>query len=160
HSISNVEGGFRLETSRGAMAARTVVLATGGRSLPKTGSDGGGYGLATALGHSLVPQTPALAPLVLDGSFHASLSGIAGDVELTALVAGEKPVRIRGPMLWTHIGVSGPAAMDMSRVWHRAVLNKAAVELRVNFLPGETFESVDGRLAQMTDQQSQASPSN
>ena len=58
--------GFALDTSRGPLTARRVVLATGGRSLPKTGSDGGGYEIARALGHTLVPPTPALAPLVLD----------------------------------------------------------------------------------------------
>ena len=51
---------FTLDTSRGPLTARRVVLASGGRSLPKTGSDGGGYEIARAFGHTLVPQTPAL----------------------------------------------------------------------------------------------------
>ena len=57
--------------SRRVIDANAVVLATGGRSLPKTGSDGTGYALARALGHGYVETTPALAPLLLDGGRHA-----------------------------------------------------------------------------------------
>src|SRR4029077_11448883 len=80
HAVARAREGFSLETSRGPLIARRVVLATGGRSLPKTGSDGGGYAIARALGHTVVAPTPALAPLVLDSdtadSIHSGLSGI------------------------------------------------------------------------------------
>ena len=71
-AIRRADEGFRIETADGVRHdARTVVLATGGRSLPKTGSDGFGYELARTLGHGHVETTPALAPLVLDGDRHA-----------------------------------------------------------------------------------------
>lgn len=144
---------FRIATSRGPVLAPRVVLATGGKSLPKTGSDGHGYELAKSLGHTIVPTTPALAPLVLSGDFHKGLSGIAHDVELTARVRGQKPVHVRGPMLWTHFGISGPAAMDVSRVWHRATLDDRPVELTANLIPSgeaahgtaDTFEAEEQR---------------
>jgi len=66
-------GGFVLRTTREQLAAAQVVLATGGLSLPKTGSDGHGLRMAEGLGHSLVPTTPALVPLALAGSFHVPL---------------------------------------------------------------------------------------
>ena len=66
-------GGFVLRTTREELAATQVVLATGGLSLPKTGSDGHGLRMAEGLGHSLVPTTPALVPLALAGSFHVPL---------------------------------------------------------------------------------------
>jgi len=157
-SIDRVQSGggaceFRIVTSRGPVLAQRVVLATGGKSLPKTGSDGHGYELAKSLCHAIVPTTPALAPLVLSGDFHKGLSGIAHDVEITARVQGEKPVRVRGPMLWTHFGVSGPAAMDVSRVWHRAALEGRPAELAVNLLlhdpaaggAADTFEAEEQR---------------
>ena len=78
--------GFTLQTSRGPTEAGAVVLATGGLSLPKTGSDGGGFGIAQSLGHSLVPPTPALAPLMLSNGFHASLSGVAHEAEFDSVV--------------------------------------------------------------------------
>jgi len=126
--------------------ARQIVLATGGRSLPKTGSDGHGYELAQSLGHSLTPTTPALAPLVLEGDFHQGLSGIAQEVELTLRCTGEKPVRIKGPMLWTHFGISGPAALDLSRHWHRARLEKKAPLVTANLLPNRTLEQINNEL--------------
>lgn len=123
--------------------ATFVVLATGGLSLPKTGSDGGGYALARALGHSLVPTTPALDPLLLDGSFHKPLSGVSHPAELTVIVAGEKRVCRRGALLWTHFGVSGPVALDVSRFWNRGRLEGKPTSVRVSFLPGETLKSLE-----------------
>jgi predicted Rossmann fold flavoprotein len=137
---------FRVETSHGEWTARRVVLATGGLSLPKSGSDGGGYALAQQLGHTLVPRTPALVPLVLDGTFHAGLAGVAHEVALSVRVAGRKGVTIKGPLLWTHFGVSGPAALDASRFWHGARVEGLDVVVTATLLPGETFESLEAWL--------------
>ena len=118
-------GGFMLQ-SRDAIAARFVVLATGGRSLPKTGSDGAGYEFATSLGHTLVDQTPALAPLVLDAgtpfSVHTRLSGVSVDAEISVWIDGAVASRLQGSVLWTHFGLSGPAVLNVSRHWARARL--------------------------------------
>ena len=140
------DGGFVVGTAGGPLAARRVVLATGGLSLPKTGSDGAGYGFATALGHSLVPTTPALAPLVLEGTFHAPLSGISHDAELRVAAPEQKPVRVRGSLLWTHFGVSGPAALDASRFWHRAQVSGRAARITVSFFPGRDFGAVEAEI--------------
>ncbi len=149
--------GFAIETSGGPVAARRVVLATGGRSLAKTGSDGFGYELAKSLGHTIVPTTPALAPLTLEKAFfHSRLSGLSQEVELTVRTKEEKPVRIAGSMLWTHFGVSGPAAMNASRLWHRARLERRGVLVFANFLPGETVESTDARLIELARAQPRA----
>lgn len=131
----------------------TVVLATGGQSFPKTGSDGYGFELARRLGHTIVPTTPALAPLTLHGDFHSPLSGIAQEVALSLTIEDERPVRISGPMLWTHFGVSGPAAMDASRHWHRAVLSGGFPKVLVNFLPGSDFAAVDHQIMALTQRQ-------
>ncbi len=71
-----------------------MVLATGGLSLPKSGSDGGGLAIARALGHTIVETTPALAPLVLGGSFHVPLSGVTHDASL--VIAGGRDARPSG----------------------------------------------------------------
>ncbi len=136
--------GFRVDTSAGPIHASMVVLATGGLSLPKTGSDGAGLEMARTLGHTIVRTTPALAPLILDSTaFHTRLSGVAQDVELAVTVSNRVVERIRGPLLWTHFGVSGPAALDVSRHWHRAEVDGTAAEVSVSFRPGETFETMD-----------------
>lgn len=160
-SLTRSGEGFEVSTAGARLRARVVVLATGGRSLPKTGSDGGGYALAAGLGHSLVPQTPALAPLVLAdagpaGLPHAALRGIAHEVTITVHAEGSPPTSLRGSMLWTHFGVSGPAAMDASRVWHRAALGGAVVEVRVNLLPDETFETAERWLLDAAQSQPRA----
>lgn len=140
---------FGLETSRGTVRAKAVVLATGGRSLPKTGSDGAGYDFARALGHTLVPQTPALAPLVLDPdtpySIHAELSGRAVDGEITVWIDGAASTRLTGALLWTHFGISGPLVLDASRHWARARVEKRGVRLTLNLHPREQFEAVHAR---------------
>jgi predicted Rossmann fold flavoprotein len=147
--VSSVEagaGGFVVRTSKGTLEASRVVLATGGLSLPKTGSDGQGLDIAKALGHTVVPTTPALVPLVLDGRFHESLAGVAHDAELTVRRAGGAATRRRGPLLWTHFGVSGPVALDVSRAWLRARLEGAEAVLEASLTPGLSFEALEGRL--------------
>jgi hypothetical protein len=148
-AIRREANGFVLETSRGPVGAGAVVLATGGRSLPKTGSDGAGYEFARALGHTLVAQTPALAPLVLDAdtgySIHAELSGIAVEGEITIWIDGAVSTRLTGALLWTHFGISGPLVLNVSRHWARARIEQRGVRLTLNLHPRERFEDVDSR---------------
>jgi predicted Rossmann fold flavoprotein len=141
---------FAVEQEAGApIAARAVVLATGGRSLPKSGSDGFGYSLAAAVGHGCVATTPALAPLVLRGELHRELSGVSHPAALTLRVSGRMVIRLEGALLWTHFGASGPVVLNMSRHWHRAALEQqgamgeSGVEVRLSVLPSHTFESVE-----------------
>ena len=147
--VQRADQGFLIDTSAGPVACRAVVLATGGRSLPKTGSDGLGYELARALGHSLVAQTPGLAPLVLDPaaaqSVHAGLSGIAVEGEISVWVDGAIATRLAGALLFTHFGVSGPLVLNVSRHWARARLEGRGVRLTLNFYPGDAFDAVDAR---------------
>lgn len=144
--LSRLDEGFALDTAAGPVRARRVLLASGGRSLPKSGSDGHGYALARGLGHGLVEPTPALAPLLLSGEFHAGLSGVALPAEIAIQVAGERSRRVSGSLLFTHFGVSGPAALDASRFWHRATLQGREVSLRVSFRPGLDQAALDERL--------------
>ena len=139
-------GGYRVHTSRGEHEVSRVVLATGGLSLPKTGSDGLGLDMARRFGHTVVPTTPALVPLVLGGSFHAPLSGVAHDVELVVRDSGRRPIRRTGSLLWTHFGVSGPVVLDVSRAYLRDRLEEGAPNLEANLLPGRDFASVERRL--------------
>lgn len=143
-AIVRTSQGLAVETADGSrFDARSVALATGGRSLPKTGSDGFGYELARGLGHAYVETTPALAPLVLDGDRHIALAGVTQDVALSLRVDSSIAARIGGSMLWTHFGVSGPAALNMSRHWHRARLAGQPADVSVSIAPSETFDSLE-----------------
>jgi len=95
--------------------AKAVVVATGGLSVPKTGSDGVGLDIATATGHVVTPTYPALTPLLASPHPHAELSGVATDVSVSS--RGIKPAyRGAGALLVTHTGWSGPAILDASHV--------------------------------------------
>jgi predicted Rossmann fold flavoprotein len=140
--------GFRVVTDRGEMRAASVVLATGGLSLPKSGSDGAGLAIAERLGHTIVPTTPALDPLVLsrEDPVHGALSGVSQDVELAVWVDGAVAIRIAGALLWTHTGVSGPVALNASRHWLRAQLEGRAAAITASVRPGRQFDEVDAEL--------------
>jgi predicted Rossmann fold flavoprotein len=142
--------GFDIVTADGLIHARTVVLSTGGQSLPKSGSDGAGFEIARRLGHTVVPPTPGLVPLLLDDEgedvpLHRTLAGVAQDVELTLWIDGGAATRLTGALLWTHIGVSGPVAMNASRHWLRARLEGRTVSITINFRPGASFDDLDRR---------------
>jgi predicted Rossmann fold flavoprotein len=134
---------WTVETSTGPLRATRVVLATGGMSLPKTGSDGFGYTLAREQGHTIVPPVPALEPLILGGDFHPPLSGIAHEAAIRVSRSGEKAVDVRGSLLWTHFGISGPLALNASRFIRRARASGAAATLTLSFVPDSNAEAVD-----------------
>ena len=133
--------GFVVHHSHGSLTASRVILATGGRSIPKSGSDGFGYELARRLGHRVTPTVPALVPLVLDDRmFHKNLSGLSQEVELTTVVKGKALDARTGSLLWTHFGISGPVVMDASRFWCVAREEEEPVAVFGNFVPGQNQE--------------------
>jgi predicted Rossmann fold flavoprotein len=142
---------FVVSTPAGDLTAARVVLASGGQSLPKSGSDGTGYRLAQALGHRIVPTTPALTPLLLAPdlstsnatTMHAELSGVSLDATLTVWIDGRAEVRLRESLLWTHFGISGPVALNVSRHWLRAVLEGRTVAVTANVAGDLDFEAVE-----------------
>ena len=146
-AVERSDGAFRIVTASGVIRSAQVVLATGGQSLPKTGSDGAGLAMARTLGHTIVPTTPALAPLLLDDHgahpIHRELSGISHEVELAVWNGGKIATRLSGSLLWTHFGISGPVALNASRHWLRAELEGRAVRLTANLCPGETFDALE-----------------
>ncbi len=97
------------------LRARAVILATGGLTVPKTGSDGSGLRWAERLGHEITPPYPALTPLTASPHPHAELAGISADVTLTA-PGSRPPYRQSGALLVTHRGWSGPAVLDASHL--------------------------------------------
>jgi len=117
------EGGWSIALRDGGrIDAGAVIVATGGASMPGTGSDGLGFELVRRLGHTLHPTYPALTPLTAEPPRHAPLAGISLDVTITAPGPG-KGFATRGGFLFTHRGYSGPAVLDVS---HLAVRSRLA----------------------------------
>jgi len=147
--VQNDGDEYRIAGAWGSLRARRVVIATGGRSLPKSGSDGHGFSIVRSLGHSITPLvTPALVPLTLPGDHTlTALSGLSSRATLTLRGGtGKRIVAFTGSTLCTHFGLSGPAVLDMSRHWLHARSEDEAATLSVNWLPGDTEESIDASL--------------
>jgi predicted Rossmann fold flavoprotein len=166
--VTRAEKLFRITTTSGIHFARTVVLATGGQSLPKTGSDGFGFAIARRLGHTIVPPTPGLVPLLLsprhledlENHGNLSISGVSHEVELTIWEDGRAATRLNGPLLWTHFGVSGPVAMNASRHWLRGQLDGRSVAVTINFRAGAPFDVVDAEWTALALERPKASLQN
>jgi predicted Rossmann fold flavoprotein len=121
-------GGFALHTTRGVFAAPSLVVASGGLSIPSMGASGFGYELARQFGHNVLPTRAGLVPLTLSGKHQerlADLSGVA--LPVTATSNGQS---FSNFMLVTHRGVSGPAILQISSYW------QPGDELRLDLLPG------------------------
>lgn len=141
--------GFVVAGDWGVVRASRVVLATGGRSLPKSGSDGFGYELARRLGHTVTPTvTPGLVPLLLpNGHFLRELMGIAlvATIELRS-ATGRRLIAFTDSTLLTHFGLSGPSVLDVSRYYLHAITEDPGATLFLNFVPGTTPADLEREL--------------
>lgn len=127
--------------------ARAVIVAVGGSSYPKTGTTGDGFQWARDVGHTIVPLRAALAPIYLAEGARPDYSGVAlRECVLRARQAGKEIARRRGDLLYTHQGISGPAALGVSRdvALH---LEQGEVTLDVDLLPRESHEALSSELA-------------
>ncbi|HEX8523309.1 MAG TPA: NAD(P)/FAD-dependent oxidoreductase [Tepidisphaeraceae bacterium] len=165
HRVTGIaarDGRFQIDHAAGVMTARRVIISTGGRSLPRSGSDGSGWELLRQLGHTITPTNAALVPLVLNPEmFHAELAGASQEVELSIFVGGKRIDHRTGSLLWTHFGISGPVVMDASRHW--TIANEAAQAtgarpvLQCNLMPGQSFQQVEQWLIQSSSLRPKAS---
>ncbi len=127
--------------------APKVVLATGGKSYPATGSTGDGYELAKSVGHSVVKPIPALVPLETNGDLAQRLQGLnLKNVKAVVWVDGKKAGEAFGEMLFTHFGLSGPIILTLSRIAVAALQNKSKVEFTVDLKPALDEQKLDNRL--------------
>lgn len=137
-AVERNEEGFLVATGAGRYTALRVVIATGGASYPATGSAGDGYRLAAALGHTVTPVRPALAPVAVEDYPFAHLAGISFEnVTVSLFRDGRKIREIAGDLLFTHTGLSGPAVLHLSRY------TAAGDVLKISFLPGMTREGLE-----------------
>jgi predicted Rossmann fold flavoprotein len=117
-----------VETSRGPIAATRIIVAAGGRSYRSLGATGAGYGLATSVGHRIVAPVPALVGLRTAEKWPGHCTGIVlPAVKLWIGQPGRKPgYSVTGDLLFTHHGVSGPVALDISGMVARQLHEGAA----------------------------------
>ncbi len=123
---------YRIDSNRGSVASRFVVVATGGLSIPKIGASGFGYAVARQFGLRVVEPRPALVPLTLDGPGwqpFAQLSGLALPVCISTGRDKKTRAAFSEDLLFTHRGLSGPAALQISSYW------RAGVPVSIDLLP-------------------------
>ncbi len=154
--VVRVQDGFMVRTSRRELLARRLILTTGGQSYPGCGTTGDGYAWARRLGHTIIPPRPALTPLTSGAFWVKQLRGVTiPDVrvllrERTRPGGGQSPklrplAERRGSFLFTHFGVSGPVAMDVSREV-TAHPHPATLELVCDFAPERSQEDLTAQL--------------
>lgn len=134
--------GFSIRSDQGAYRAASVVIATGGCSYPATGSTGDGFAFARALGHTITPPRPALAPVYVEQYPFPDLAGISFPrLSFTLIRDGRKIHAASGDLLFAHTCLSGPGILHLSRT----VL--AGDLLTVSFLPAMSADTLKRDLA-------------
>jgi hypothetical protein len=113
--VERTADGFTVVTANGALACRSLVIASGGKSIPKMGATGFGYEVAERFGLALQPTRPGLVPLTLDPTLLERLAPLAG-VAVEGRVSHGK-TRFEEGLLFTHRGLSGPAILQISSYW-------------------------------------------
>ncbi|MEA3462548.1 MAG: NAD(P)/FAD-dependent oxidoreductase [Bacteroidota bacterium] len=130
-----------------------VILATGGKSYPATGSNGEGYELARSVGHTLTTVRPALVPLEAEGNVAQLLQGLTlKNVRATVWVDDKKRGEDFGEMIFTHFGLSGPIILTLSRIVVDALQQKNKIEVSIDLKPALDEQKLDSRLLRDLDE--------
>ncbi|ESW80549.1 NAD(FAD)-utilizing dehydrogenase [Mesorhizobium sp. LSJC285A00] len=127
-NVSKAADGFVLTLSTGSVACNSLVVACGGKSIPKMGASGFGYELAAQFGLAVVETRPALVPLTFDARTLERLAPLAGNAVDAEVACGK--TRFSEAMLFTHRGLSGPSILQISSYW------REGDEIRIAMLPG------------------------
>ncbi len=137
----------RVHTESGDYPVDAVILCTGGKSYPKTGSDGDGYRMAASLGHTIVPIRPSLVPLVEEGHLCSQLQGLSLrniGFRIVDLVRQKSVYEDFGELLFTHFGLSGPVVLSASA--HLSEIQPKRYEAQIDLKPALDPEKLDHRL--------------
>lgn len=126
---------FKIQAENGDIfTSEYVLLCTGGKSYTKTGSDGSGYNLAKALGHSIISTSPGLVQLKLQYSKLKAISGVKFDGTASILVDGTLRREETGEILFTDYGISGPPILQLSRIASKCIQNNKSISLKVDMM--------------------------
>lgn len=136
-------------TDKETYHADTVVIATGGKSYPATGSTGDGYILAAQVGHKITDIRPSLVPIVTEESWVKDLMGLSlRNVELSVVAKNKVQAKMFGEMMFTHFGITGPIVLSLSHTVGKLMRKKniGTIGLDINLKPALSPETLDKRL--------------
>lgn len=136
-------------TDRETYHADAVVIATGGKSYPATGSTGDGYILAAQVGHKITDIRPSLVPIVTEEPWVKDLMGLSlRNVELSVVAKNKVQAKMFGEMMFTHFGITGPIVLSLSHTLGKLMRKKniGTIGLDINLKPALSSETLDKRL--------------
>lgn len=136
-------------TDKETYHADAVVIATGGKSYPATGSTGDGYILADQVGHTITDIRPSLVPIVTEESWVKDLMGLSlRNVELSVVAKNKVQAKMFGEMMFTHFGITGPIVLSLSHTVGKLMRKKniGTIGLDINLKPALSPETLDKRL--------------
>jgi len=136
-------------TDKETYHADAVVIATGGKSYPATGSTGDGYMLAAQVGHTITDIRPSLVPIVTEESWVKDLMGLSlRNVELSVVAKNKVQAKMFGEMMFTHFGITGPIVLSLSHTVGKLMRKKniGIIGLDINLKPALSPETLDKRL--------------
>ena len=141
-SLSKKGDGFLLKSEDGrTFSAKAVICAFGGKAAPSMGTDGAGYSLLTALGHSLIKPLPSLCQLKTENPMRA-LKGAKHEGETTIYIDGKEKRTTKGEILFTDYGISGPPIFNLSRIASEGIAAGKKVTVSLNLLPELTEDGI------------------
>jgi predicted Rossmann fold flavoprotein len=133
--LTRTEYGFSIATPARVLTASRVILTSGGRSYPGSGTTGDGYGFVERFGHRIMPTTPALVPIRVGADWVAALRGVTlPDISVCILEEKRSLAARRGSLLFAHFGLSGPVILDVSRAVSGHA-NPQRLHLELDLLP-------------------------
>ena len=139
--------GFAIRTDSGDIGADSVILCTGSRAAPSTGSDGSGYDLARQMGHTLIPVLPALVQLRCGDSFFKAIAGVRVNGTVSIWADGECVAKDTGEIQLTDYGISGIPVFQVSRYASKALYQNREVRAELDFMPDFTEEQTGAFLS-------------
>lgn len=137
--VEKKDNHFLINVNEEIIVADAVIMATGSKACPKTGSDGNGYTLAESFGHTVVPVLPSLVPLKTKGKFLKEWSGIRTDVNISLYVDGVKLKEEYGEIQLTDYGISGICVFNLSSLANINLAKERKVLVKINFIPWVDF---------------------
>ncbi len=138
-----------VKTKNGTYPADAVLVATGGKSYPATGSTGDGYNLASKLGHKVTDIRPSLVPIVTEEVWVKDLMGLSlRNVKLSVVAKNKVQAKMFGEMMFTHFGITGPIVLSLSHTVGKLMRKKniGTIGLDINLKPALSVEKLDKRL--------------
>lgn len=159
NDISKNDQSFIVKTQDGEFESKTVIIATGGTSVPQTGSTGDGYRFAKNLGHTITELFPTEVPITSSESFikNKTLKGLSlKNVELSVLKKnGKKRISHQMDMIFTHFGVSGPAALRCSQFVYKEQKNqkKQDIQLQLDVFPEISLQDLENKIKKILSEE-------